>query len=736
MSAGRRRASRGPRVDREERGDRAHRARAAHAGPARVRLARVRKRDGREAPWDRAKIESAVARALEAVGEADPTFAREVAELVEMALVDRSTQARALRGAEGSAAVEVVPGIEEIQDLVERALVELGRAAVAKAYILYRDRRARARGALADHAQHEAAQAGRVRVREAAGTAPWDKGRVVAALMEEAELPRATAEDVAARVERRVLASGLRSVSSGLVRELVAGELLELGLDSALLRQASVGLARHELRRLLRDPAGDPWDEAALLADRQPEALRAARSRVERVSSEVLERFAAEDVLGAGPAELHAQGDLEVVDLGAPHRPLAAALPAELLLEGEPGPDAAFRVLGPLGELLRGVGRAVAIEEPGPLLAPLVRLGRAGRAGGLTSFLASLGALSRATGRAVLIGSPGARHAALSSRLVAELAPQSSDPFAPTLLFEGDDVGAALDAGFDLELERLLASGRLVPAFGDEGRRCVGPGILRLRKERGALLASGAVALNLPRLARRAGPWREDAFLEALADLVRCATEICASLHAFQSALPGFLPPRLAARPSFALVPVGLREALRVLGDGDVAPERGARVLGLVAEAARRFAPPGTPRVGISAFHGDRARARLAWLDRRDLAREGGQRWLFADAELRREAGSAPGGAYAEGYVLAPMRGFLPGQGEAELLKTVVAGALTIARGVTSMDAIHPEARTPHLDVWRRFHELLVAHRGGDGATLFPAARRSRDDAELAQEPA
>jgi hypothetical protein len=715
---------------------------------ARVRLARVRKRDGREAPWERAKIESAVARALDAVGEADATFAREVAELVEMALVDRNTAARAHRGHGDDAAVlEIVPGIEEIQDLVERALVELGRAAVAKAYILYRDRRARARGALAEHAAHAAADApSRLRVREAAGAAPWDKGRIVAALMDEAELPRATAEDVAARVERRVLASGLGSVTSGLVRELVAGELCELGLDAALLRSASVGIARHDLGRLLRDPArgGAEWGDAgggSGLADRQPELLFAARTAADRVGAAVLERYAVEDVLGAGPAELHSRGDLHVVDLGSPHRPLCAALPAELLLEGEPGPDAPFRVLGPLAELLRGVGRAVAIEEPGPLLAPLVRSARDRGAAGLGAFLTALAALSRASGRAVLLGSPGARHAGLSARLVAELAALTATPagpYAPTLLFEDEDVGAALDAGLDRDVERLLATGRLVPAFGDEGRRCVGPGILRLWKERGALALSGAVALNLPRLARRAGPWREDAFLASLADLVRCATEICASLFAFQSSLPGFLPPRLAARPSFALVPVGLREALRVLGDGDLDPERGARALGLIAEAARRFAPPGTPRVDISAFHADQARARLAWLDRRELARDG-QRWLFADAELRREGGSAPGGAYAEGYVLSPVRGMLAGQAEAELLKTVVAGALTVARGVTPMDAVDPEARTPHLALLRRFSERLAAQRGGEGALLFPHVPGhvpGRAPADLAQETA
>ena len=564
---------------------------AASRPRTRVRIRRVRKRDGREVPYDKRKIESAVAKAMQSVGESDTSFASEVADIVELTLVDRGSTGPARP--DGDELVEVFPEIEEIQDLVERALVELGRAAVAKAYILYRDRRTRSRNVLNERQAGEGpSRSTRVRVREAEGTAPWDKGRVIAALMDEAELPRRTAEDVAARVEERVLSSGVRTVTGSLVRELVAGELLELGLDAALLRNAPVALARHDLRAILRDPVTEAWDEATGLPDRQPEALRAARAGSERVGGEVLARYAAEDILGAGSAELHRTGDVEVVDMASPHRPLTVSIPSDLLLEGEPGADGPFRVLGAVGDLLRCVGRGVVLEEPGPLCAPLVRSARDRGAAGLSAFLSALTALSRASGRSVGLGSPGPRHAVLTGRLVQELDEIGANPFAPTLFLQGEDLEVALDAGLHDELERLFARGRLVATFAGRDRRCVAPGCHRMKRERGALVASGAVALNLPRLARRAGPWREERFLEALADLVRCAVEICSSLHTFQSSLPGFLPPRLAARPSFALVPVGLREALRVIGDGDLDADRGARVLGLIAEAARRFAPP------------------------------------------------------------------------------------------------------------------------------------------------
>jgi ribonucleoside-triphosphate reductase len=80
---------------------------------------RIAKRDGREVPFDEEKIRSAVARAQAAVGEDDAHLPAEVSTLVRLALDER-------RGGEGEPAA--VPGIEEIQDLVERALIELGRA--------------------------------------------------------------------------------------------------------------------------------------------------------------------------------------------------------------------------------------------------------------------------------------------------------------------------------------------------------------------------------------------------------------------------------------------------------------------------------------------------------------------------------------------------------------------------------------------------------------------------------
>src|SRR5262249_5031433 len=145
-----------------------------------------------------------------------------------------------------------------------------------------------------------------VRVREREGVSDWSKGRIVAALMQEAELPRESAEDVASAVERRVFAAGKKSVTTGLVRELVASELFERGWLGALKAARVVGLARHDVRRLLSGQTLHPWDAPA---------AESGAPASEAVAGEVLARYGLESLLSDAAGELHRAGDVHVVGL-------------------------------------------------------------------------------------------------------------------------------------------------------------------------------------------------------------------------------------------------------------------------------------------------------------------------------------------------------------------------------------------------------------------------------------
>jgi anaerobic ribonucleoside-triphosphate reductase len=85
----------------------------------------VRKRDGKLESFDQERITNAIWKAAKAVGGKD----REQAKLISDEVV---SELRSRFGEDGC------PTVEEIQDLVEKRLIENGRAQTAKAYILYR----------------------------------------------------------------------------------------------------------------------------------------------------------------------------------------------------------------------------------------------------------------------------------------------------------------------------------------------------------------------------------------------------------------------------------------------------------------------------------------------------------------------------------------------------------------------------------------------------------------------
>lgn len=94
---------------------------------------KIKKRDGREVAFDENKITEAIFKAAKAVGGADKQLAMELT-LDVLRLLKQEYNAGMF-------------GVEEVQDAVEKILIEKGHAKTAKAYILYRDKRTRMRDA-------------------------------------------------------------------------------------------------------------------------------------------------------------------------------------------------------------------------------------------------------------------------------------------------------------------------------------------------------------------------------------------------------------------------------------------------------------------------------------------------------------------------------------------------------------------------------------------------------------
>ena len=146
----------------------------------------VKKRDGRIVPFQKEKIVNAIYKALKSTDKDDQLLAQEMTEAVTFYL-SRNGNAE-------------IPDIETIQDAVERVLVEMKLFTTAKAYILYRDKRARLRQTIEQAKTTSAVEppAGPRGLR-------WDREKVIRSLLEELRIPRLLAERIADIVEENTL---------------------------------------------------------------------------------------------------------------------------------------------------------------------------------------------------------------------------------------------------------------------------------------------------------------------------------------------------------------------------------------------------------------------------------------------------------------------------------------------------------------------------------------------------
>lgn len=101
-------------------------------------ITEVRKRDGRIVPFDVSRIENAIGRALKVAEEGNDSDARAVADKVWEELLRVKKLSRDRR---------FLPSIELIQDIVEQTLISSQFGKTAKAYIIYRQKRAELRAA-------------------------------------------------------------------------------------------------------------------------------------------------------------------------------------------------------------------------------------------------------------------------------------------------------------------------------------------------------------------------------------------------------------------------------------------------------------------------------------------------------------------------------------------------------------------------------------------------------------
>jgi anaerobic ribonucleoside-triphosphate reductase len=250
----------------------------------------VRKRDGTVAPYDEQKIAEAIAKAARASGLDNGTIGRDLASVVTMYLEryhERET-----------------PSSQEIQQLVEKILFDTGNAPIARAYIVYRERKGQPAESPAAPPAEDLFPTNLLLVDGATtgDVAPWGRERIIAALTKEAGLEHPAAAEIAGAVEQKIFRLGQRRVSTSLIRELVNHELLARGYGSKLRRQIVVGLPKYDLGQLVGD------EEAQI----DPDAM------CRTIGQATLRQYALQEIFARDVADAHIEGRIHLHGLEEP----------------------------------------------------------------------------------------------------------------------------------------------------------------------------------------------------------------------------------------------------------------------------------------------------------------------------------------------------------------------------------------------------------------------------------
>jgi hypothetical protein len=375
--------------------------------------------------------------------------------------------------------------------------------------------------------------------------------------------------------------------------------------------------------------------------------------------------------------------------------------------------------------LARRVSKVLCIEGAETLLADLARVTRG--ISPLTSWLAGLAAISEASGRTIEIVLHEPRPAALEPLLetLARFERENGQLGLPVVVLD-QPLWSAVGAGARDAAGRLASKGILVPCWSEEGERCAGAGLARSAGERGARALIAAATVDLPRIARRAGAWREDGVFETLAELLGVALDGLAALRDFQRESRDPSSPR--ARETFAVSPVGLREALAILGDGEPREDQAGRLVAFLGEAAGRLGQARGLSIVLAPYFGERSAERFARLDAAQFRVR--QPWLFAPPA---SAGQAEERAYSAGFEIAEESALLAVLGSSGTSSLHPASALRMLAG-SPRDATRDEGARL-LEAWERLHRLRGRSRGSAHAlyalpALFHAVESTEVDAE------
>lgn len=259
----------------------------------------VIKRNGKVVPFDKSKIANAIFKAARAVGGENKKIAEALADEVVLFLYT-------IKG-------DKPPTVEEIQDAVEKILIENGNARTAKAFILYRKQREilRKKRLLEKRPEERETTDYALFVRTSDDDfISWDRSKIVNALLNETNIERDTAEKIARETEETILNSNVELLTSALIREIVNMKLIEHGLEHARLRHMRLGVPLYDAEKIIlyanRENANIPHN---------PEATNMT------LAETIKKQYMLSQIFTRDVADAHIRGDIHLHDLGFGDRP-------------------------------------------------------------------------------------------------------------------------------------------------------------------------------------------------------------------------------------------------------------------------------------------------------------------------------------------------------------------------------------------------------------------------------
>ena len=209
------------------------------------------------------------------------------------------------------------PNIEDVQDLVEILLAENGHTMIVAAYKRYRKHREVARKRIRvrsddDRSDMDVTDASLLLVESTSDslTRPWDRKRIVKQIIEHTDLSVEVAINIAKTVENRIITSGMKTINTTLIRELVNNELAERGYHQQLRDLSLYGIPRDFVEQLMFTKS----TENSNIVNNNPEAVNLG------IAELVLKQWALDTIFSEDIKQAHNTGAIHLHDLGYPHR--------------------------------------------------------------------------------------------------------------------------------------------------------------------------------------------------------------------------------------------------------------------------------------------------------------------------------------------------------------------------------------------------------------------------------